>query len=88
MHVIADHQAFSERTAVMRAFSSNGKKLRAATRQEHFFVAHLSLNHSAIGHFIDRHSAREIWCNNLDHIGLLGSVASPLRLENRSRGPA
>jgi len=57
---IADHQAFGERSAIMRASSPNREQLVAMAGKEHRSVTDVSADQAAIGNVLECDSLRKI----------------------------
>ena len=67
--LIADHEPFYERSAVMWAMRRNRKEFISPPRENHIFPSSLPLNHCAIGKLVNRNTLTEIWLALRFHCG-------------------
>lgn len=73
--LVAEHQSFNERPAVVRACGSDCEEFASAAREDHVLLADVSQKHFSIGKTICRDSLAEIRSVPAFHI-------SPVRMLN------
>src|SRR5665213_3219546 len=59
-HCVVDHEAIDQRTVIVLAMSADRKHLGSTTYQQHFFIAHMAHELTAIGQIGQRHSLYQI----------------------------
>jgi hypothetical protein len=60
-HRVADHEPFSEWTAVVRTGSINRKELCASAREQDCLVADMTGKHGAVAQVIGRDASSQVW---------------------------